>query len=526
MNAAREKHHEANRQSVRDKLESLHSTVEQKEQEMVKNAKMNDQIDMLKENIADKADLLHDRASNVLHGARNTIRRAKRLLYPGVLEEESKEAIAAAAMKKAEAKWGARKSLDLILTRPNVTASVAVLANIAEMATEKQQEIARKDEEETKAVAKQGLMAEKKLIEAVDRNKKRIEDDMATNVKELMKVDDKILESKTQAETAEKEAEKAKEKLELMKRKHARLAAMATTVSGIQQPGDQEAVKLAGNATQAEKEIQLAKLAEQKAKDNAKRAKRIEAEAKSLKSKVGKQMEKDKDHLESLRIVADQYRAVTADMNKQEPLEKERAQLAKDEKIVTETQEEAKMVKRQATEHMKNELARETTKDLLQQKQIGELKKELKADEEVIKSQKLTIKEEGTKGVDTKLKVEKAKIEASGAKMLMKEAQKEEKSVVSREKQAAMSLIAEMKVEIQRQLAASEAKDKATTRSAKQMMAQATAMMLRAKSLEGKAIKPKSEGDEKEISDSRGKLMALTFDDLKKKARELIAGGR
>lgn len=174
---------------------------------------------------------------------------------------------------------------------------------------------------------------------------------------------------------------------------------------------------------------------------------------------------------------------------------------------------------------MKNELAKETAKDLVQGKEIQDLKKELKKEEEVVKAQKLTIKEQGTKRGDIKMKIEKAKVEADGAKMLMKEAQREEKSVVAREKQAAMSLISEMKVEIAKQLAASKRKEKSRTDLAKRMIAKATAMMLRAKSLEGQATKPDTPKEKQHQKTEQKKLMKMSFDDLQKKAKALVAGG-
>merc|ERR1712100_776366 len=255
------------------------------------------------------------------------------------------------------------------------------------------------------------------------------------------------------------------------------------------------------------------------------RTKKIEQEANTAKRKMTKRMAKDKVKLESLTVVADQYSAVTASINKQEPMGKEEAQLAADEKVVTKAQEEAKMVKKQASEHMKNELAKETAKDLVQGKEIQDLKKELKKEEEVVKAQKLTIKEQGTKRGDIKMKIEKAKVEADGAKMLMKEAQREEKSVVAREKQAAMSLISEMKVEIAKQLAASKRKEKSRTDLAKRIIAKATAMMLRAKSLEGRATKPDTPKEKQHQKTEQKKLMKMSFDELQKKAKALVAGG-
>lgn len=186
----------------------------------------------------------------------------------------------------------------------------------------------------------------KKLIAAIDRNKERIENDVASNAKEVIKVDDAISTSIEKQARAQSALKRAKRKVENMKRKQMANEALASTLSDVAKPANKTTVPRAQKEAKFQKQLKLAELKEEQAKAKLERTKKIEQEANTAKRKMTKRMAKDKVKLESLTVVADQYSAVTASINKQEPLAKEEAQLAADEKVVTKAQEEAKMVKK------------------------------------------------------------------------------------------------------------------------------------------------------------------------------------
>lgn len=522
---------------IRDKLESVGAKVEEKEEDLERKRQLQNKIDSLQDNLSDQADNLHYDASQVEEGARKVERRAARFLIPGALQRENTEAIADAELKrvKQDKKLEAAALDAEVSTNINSTShSVDLLENIAEQAEKERSRFIHKSEKASAAMQKTAKVAETNLERAVQKKRLALEKHIALLTQKLIKVNQLVSntkasleKAKTSLSKAETAAEKGKVRAEKVRDTNQVLMNVtAATKKDAKEDAKGDRKKPAKeNSADKEYDAELKKYedAQRSATRAQKKAAKLFETAKKRRDELNTQMSEAKNQLKSLQVTEDKFKSVATTVEDREPLAEESQELSKDEDFVHKAQVAAKAVKRNAREHMKNEAARNENKNLILKKEVDALKQTVAKDETIIAAEKQ--KEPSESEQD---ELAKAKIVSNGAKKLMEEAQKEQTDVVDKEKLAAMNIIAEMKGEVKRQAANLHKKDEERTAEAKKMLAEASAMLLRAKAVTGTALKGESEKVKrkaKRLEDMK-RIDRMSFNQLKTYAKEQFKQAR
>jgi len=557
---ARKIHTKAVSRHIQTQLASVGKLVNQKEHEIEKQKKVDDEISVLKENINAGADDMNQGSARIAEGARKAEARASKMLDPSYREELSKEAVAAADMKKIT-RQAAKSVLDAARTASDES-NVELLANIAEQAEKQTRHYVHASEEKAAEMKKTAAKAELKLKRAVDKKKLSVEKDIAKDEKTAVKLN--MLTAKSQH--AEKRAVKAEQKTrkaaatgkiaatkaletaratkslavwketpQLKKAKKAEKGGKTGKLAkkdvgeeaksgakknkSIAAKSEAKAEAKAKKAAKVEKKAEEAyrsqvknlKKAKRMAKRQAKLAKKVAGKTVRARERLAEKLDRDKFKLNSLSSLTEQFRSKSITPNNAEPLTKEKDQLRKDEAYVDKVKVEAKAVKKRARRHIKNQLARKITQNLLLQKKVSKLKSKLEGEQVLLKAEK---KKEAPPSEREALA--RAQIDRDAAKKEMKIAEKEQRAVVDKEKLAATTIIANMKMEIKRQATAQKKKDGDRDGLAKKMLADARALLIRAKAVSGTSLKSEGKKAKREASAAKKdvKLAKMSIKDL------------
>merc|ERR1711871_1388202 len=512
---ARKLHTKAVSQHIKARLASIGKLVNQKEHEIEKSKKVDDEIAALREKISDRTEDMNADSARIEEGARKAEARASKLLMPTYRAELGKEAVAAAGMKRLK-KEATKSVLDAARTASDES-NVELLANIAEQAEKQTRQYVHASEEKAAQLKKTAAKAELKLKRAVDKKKLAIEKDIAKDEKTAAKVN--LMMKK--AQSTEKRAVKAEQKAKqaAVTGKTQALKALETAKATKKLAGGKPKLKKAHKTkskkantsvaakaeakaeAKAKKSAKVEKKAEQMykidvrnldkakrvAQQGAKRAKRVATKAARARDRLTEKLDRDRVRLTTLSALTEQYRSKSITASNPEPLTKEKNQLMKDEAYVNRVKEEAQAVKKRARRHIKNRLARKIDQNLLLQKEVSKLKSELKGEKILLKAEK---KKEAP--ASEREALARAQVDRDAARKEMKIAEKEQRAVVDKEKLAATNIIASMKTEIKRQVAAQKKNDADRDSVEKKMLADARALLIRARAVSGASLKSES----------------------------------
>merc|ERR1711871_1128196 len=474
---ARKLHTKAVSQHIKARLASIGKLVNQKEHEIEKSKKVDDEIAALREKISDRTEDMNADSARIEEGARKAEARASKLLMPTYRAELGKEAVAAADMKRLK-KEATKSVLDAARSASDES-NVELLANIAEQAEKQTRQYVHASEEKVAQLKKTAAKAELKLKRAVDKKKLAIEKDIAKDEKTAAKVN--LMMKK--AQSTEKRAVKAEQKAKqaAVTGKTQALKALETAKATKKLAGWKPKLKKAHKTKSKRANTSVA------AKEEAKRAKRVATKAARARDRLTEKLDRDRVRLTTLSALTEQFRSKSITASNPEPLTKEKNQLMKDEAYVNRVKEEAKAVKKRARRHIKNRLARKIDQNLLLQKEVSKLKSELKGEKILLKAEK---KKEAP--ASEREALARAQVDRDAARKEMKIAEKEQRAVVDKEKLAATNIIASMKTEIKRQVAAQKKNDADRDSVAKKMLADARALLIRARAVSGASLKSES----------------------------------